>query len=402
MSAPAAVRARLPRNVIVFGIVSFLTDVSSEMIAPILPLFLVGLGAGPGFLGLVNGVADATASFLKLASGAAADRARSRKSLVVAGYLLSSVARPLMALAAAPWHVLGLRFADRAGKGIRTSPRDAMVAAATDPSQRGRAFGLHRAMDHAGAMAGSLLCFGLVSLLAAEHRVVFALAAVPGALAVLTLVVFVREERTVPRAVRAARIGERLGFTGPPLPARFVRYLGAVALFALASSSELFLVLKAVEVGIAPGLAVLTWVVLHAVRAALATAGGTLSDRIGRGRLILLGWTIHSATYLGFALCEEPWQFWAVIAVFGTASSLFEGPEKALVSELVADGVRGRAFGLYHFTVGMCALPASLGFGVLWERFGSPVAFVAGAVLAAAAALALAWALRHRAPGTEK
>jgi MFS family permease len=375
---------KLPRNVVWLGVVSLLTDVSSEMIYPLLPAFLITLGAGGTFVGLVEGVAETTSSVFKLLSGWWADRVRHKKPLVVLGYALASVARPLSAIAAAPWHVLAIRFADRVGKGLRTSPRDALIAEAADEAQRGAAFGYHRAMDHAGAILGTLFAFVLVSGLSLAPRAVFACAAVPALLALFALLVGVRETGALPRRPEPRAAG------ASPLPRRLLLYLVLVGLFTLANSSDMFLLLRAHELGVPLALAPLLWALLHVLKSLLSTSLGALSDRVGRLPLIAAGWLVYALTYAGFAVATQAWQVWGLFVLYGAYAALAEGAEKALVADLAPEGARGRAFGAFHFVVGITALPASLGFGVVWDRVGHGAAFGMAAVLAGAATTGLA------------
>jgi MFS family permease len=375
---------RLPATVVALGFVSLCTDLSSEMIVPLLPAFLTTLGAGGTLIGLIDGVAETTSAWLKLVAGTWADRAARRKPLVVAGYALASAARPMMAIITAPWHALVVRFVDRVGKGVRSSPRDALIADAAPAAQRGAAFGFHRAMDHAGALGGPLVAYALVTWGALSTRAVFALAAVPAAIAVVVLVAFVRE---APRARPAP--------DGPPaarasLPARFWRYLVVVALFTLASSSDMFLLLRAHELGVPTAHALLLWALLHLVRSTLSTPLGALSDRVPRRRLIVGGWLVYAAVYVAFAYASAPWHVWALFAAYGVYSAATEGAEKALVADLAPADARGRAFGWFNFVVGACALPASLGFGLVWDHVGHATAFLAAAGLAGLAAAGLA------------
>jgi MFS family permease len=375
----------LHRNVKALGFVSLLTDASSEMIYPLLPAFLTGpLRAGPALLGVIEGLAEALAALVKVVSGRLSDRLPRRKPLVVAGYGLSSVARPLVALATGPLHVLAVRLVDRLGKGVRGAPRDALLAEVTPTDQRGRAFGFHRAMDHAGAMAGPLLASGVL-LFTDDLRVVFATAAVPAALAVATLVVGVREERRAPAPTPT------VVDTSPavPLERGFRRYLVVLAVFTLGNSSDAFLLLRAQDAGLAVAFIPALWAWHHLVKAGGSTWGGTLSDRIGRRKAILLGWTAYGASYAGFALARSPLAIVALFALYGVFHALTEGPERALVADLAGPAARGRAFGLFHAVTGAMLLPASLLTGLLWQRFGGAAALGAGAALAGLAALGL-------------
>ena len=372
-----------------FGVVSLLTDASSEMIYPLLPAFLTRtLGAGPAFLGLVEGAAEATASLVKVASGWLSDHAPRRKPFVVAGYSLSSAVRPLVALATAPWHVLVVRIADRVGKGVRGAPRDALLAAVTPEAMRGRAYGFHRAMDHAGAMIGPLIASAAM-LFTRDLRVVFALAFVPAALAVAFLVLGVREEPVAkPTAAPLPRRGSE-GGPGPMSDRPFRRYLLVLAVFTLGNSSDAFLLLRAQEAGVALVFLPILWTLHHFVKAGASTWGGALSDRFGRRNTILAGWTAYATTYGGFALARTGLEVSLLFGLYGLFSALTEGPERALVADLAPAERRGTAFGFYHAVTGGMLLPASLLTGGLWQRFGAAAALGAGAGLAAVAALGL-------------
>jgi len=365
------------------GLVSLLTDVSSEMIYPLLPAFLTGpLRAGPAFLGVVEGLAETVAAFVKLESGRLSDRLRRRKPLIVAGYSLSSLVRPLVALAASPAHVLIVRVLDRVGKGMRGAPRDALVAEVTAATERGRAFGFQRAMDHAGAALGPVLASGLL-LVTGELRVVFALAAVPGALAVLALVRGVRED---PRAFAFTPVATA---AGAPLTPAFVRYLAVLALFTLGNSSDAFLLLRAEQAGIPLALLPLLWAAHHVVKASASTWGGALSDRAGRRPTILFGWSLYALSYAGFAIADGPLAMLALFVAYGLFHATTEGAERALVADLAGVASRGRAFGLFHAVTGALLLPASLLTGLLWQGFGAGMALLTGAALAGLAALGL-------------
>ena len=375
----------LPRTVKTLGAVSLLTDMSSEMIYPLLPAFLVGpLKAGPAFVGVVEGLAESVASATRLLAGRISDRLPRRKPLIVAGYGLSSLMRPLVAAAAAPWHVLAIRTADRIGKGLRGAPRDALLAEVTPAEDLGRAYGFHRGMDHLGAVAGPLIASGLL-LWRPDVRLVFALAAVPALASVLVLVLGVRE---APRAVPAAT-----GAASPavPLPPRLRRYLLVLAVFTLGNSSDAFLLLRAQQAGVGLPLVPVLWAALHVVRSSASAAGGTLSDRFGRRPVITAGWILYAVVYGGLALASRAWHVWALFAVYGLFSALTEGPERALVAELAPAAGRGGAFGAYYAVTGVMLLPASLLMGVLWQGFGAAWALGAGAALALSAALLL-WA----------
>jgi len=394
---------KLPRTVIGLGLVSLLTDFSSEMIYPLLSTFLVSLGATGVFIGLVEGIADATAALVKLASGAWADRRAHKKPLVVLGYSIASALRPLVALATAPWHVLAIRFGDRVGKGIRTSPRDAMIAQATPPDRRGAAYGFHRAMDHAGALVGPLAAYALLHFAGVSHRTIFALAAIPAAAALVVLLAAVREPREPVPAAAAAPAADPGAPADPQARPRLPRplyvYLALVGVFTLANASDQFLFLRARERGVALALLPVLWALHHAVKSLLATPLGALSDRLGRKRVIVAGWIVYAVAYAGFAFASAGWHIWALFVVYGAHFALTEGAEKALVADHAPAALRGRAFGAFHFVVGVAALPASLGFGLIWQHVGHRQAFLTSAGLALGAALALQLLLRPHRPG---
>ncbi len=394
-------RPKLGRNVIGLGAVSFFTDVSTEMIYPLLPVFLAGvLGANASFIGAIEGTAETTASLLKLLSGWWSDKVSSRKPFVVAGYLLASVVRPFTAAAQSASQVLAIRVTDRVGKGIRTSPRDALLADSAAPEARGRAFGFHAAADNAGAVLGPLVAFFILRLHSVglpgtgghllprdEHamRNVFWLSAIPAAIAMIVLVVVVRD---IPRHDSVAKPG-KAGATAT-LSGRFWGYLVVVLLFTLGNSTDAFLLLRANQLGVPVALAPILWALLNFVKSATGTYGGQLSDTIGRKPLIVGGWLLYAAVYFAFAWAGAPWQAWALFAVYGIFYGMTEGTEKALVADIVPAVRRGAAFGWYNLAIGLGALPASLIFGWIWDRSGSPSAFVFGATLALVAAILMA------------
>jgi MFS family permease len=376
---------RLPRTVVALGAVSLLTDLSSEMIYPLLPVFLsTALGAGPLVIGAIEGAAETVAALLKLASGWWSDRLPRRKPLVLAGYGIASLVRPLIGLVQSVGQVLAIRLADRAGKGIRGAPRDALIADAVDASQRGRAFGFHRAADHAGAVAGPLVAFALLAWVGVSLRMVFLLAAIPAAAAMIVLIFGVRESAREPVQAKDKTQLDRSG-----LSRRFWAYLGVLMVFTLGNSTDALLILRANELGVSAAIVPILWAVLHVVKSASSTPGGVLSDRLGRRPLIVSGWLVYAAVYLGFAYASETWHAWALFIVYGLYFGMTEGVEKALVADLVPARVRGAAFGWYNLTIGLAALPASLLFGGLWQAYGVETAFMTGAGLALLAAIGL-------------
>jgi len=385
----------LSRNVLALGLVSLLNDVSSEMIYPLLPLFLTTvLGAGQLYVGLVEGLAESAASLTKLLSGWLSDRLGQRKRLVIVGYALSSLSRPLVALALAPWHVLTVRFSDRLGKGLRTSPRDALIAASTSPEVMGRAFGFHRSMDHLGAVIGPLATVALLGVLGHRLRTIFLLAAIPGIVSVLVLLLGVTE---IHAPAGRSRTGAPNGL--PPLDRRLAFFLLVVTIFTLGNSSDAFLLLRAQETGIAVTQLPLLWVLLHVVKAATGMPGGILSDLHGRRGTIVTGWLVYAVAYLGFGHATRAWQIWALFAGYGLYFGLTEGVERALIADLVPEARQATAFGLYYCCVGVAALPSSLLMGYLYQGFGAAPAFTLGAILAGVSALLLTGLRRLPPPG---
>jgi len=377
-------------NVLVLGLVSFFTDVSSEMIYPLLPLFLTGvLGAGPAFLGVIEGVAESSASLLKLISGIVSDRVQNRKRLVLFGYTISALMRPLIGAAGSAFTVLLIRTGDRVGKGIRTSPRDALIADSVEPSLRGKAYGFHRSMDHAGALVGPLIATLLLSYFVTDLRTVFWLAAIPGFIAVALIVWKVSETERV--TITKGKL--RLSWL-PAGPLR--RYLLILFLFTLGNSSDAFLLLKAGTLGVPVFRIPLLWTFFHLMKMLSSMPFGALSDRVGRRSVIISGWSVYSLSYLGFGFATDEWQIWLLFAVYGLFYGLTEGVEKAYVADMSDPALRGVAFGWYNLAIGAGALPASLLFGLLWQRMGGVAPFLFGAVLSGVSALLLLLLVRDR------
>lgn len=397
-------KKRLPRTVIILGVVSLLNDVSSEMIYPLLPLFLRDhLKASVAFVGLVEGIAETTASLLKLVSGWVSDRVGRHKLLTFIGYALAGTARPLLATVTAAWQVLVLRFIDRVGKGIRTSPRDVLLANACDESIRGMAFGFHRAMDHFGAAIGPFLASAVLLFAPGDYRLLFALAAVPALLSLFALWFGVPEMVHQPpergseqeRGDETQETATKFSKAWSGLPTTFQWYLVALFLFTLSNSSDAFLLLRAKDAGISEKAVPLLWAWLHIVKSTTSTHGGILSDKLGRTRAIVLAWLVYSGVYTAFALLQSAWQVWLVFAIYGLHFGLTEGAERALVADLLPPEKRGRGYGAFHFVVGVGMMPASVLFGLLWQLWGFKAAFFFGAGLALGAAGLLATKVRR-------
>lgn len=375
---------RLPKAVLALGFVSFLTDFSSEMIYPLLPAFVSTLpGGGPGALGLIEGLAEFIASMLKVFSGVWADKFGKRKPMVLGGYALAGIARPLIGLANAWPVVLFLRVLDRVGKGLRTSPRDAMLADVAPPEIRARAFGFHRGMDHAGAAVGGL-AGSLLLALGFGMRSVFLLAAIPAAAVMFVLVFSVRETGT---KRSSSELRPKFSFKG--LPLRFRQYLFALLLFNLGNSSDVFLLLRLTKGGVALMWIPLLWSAQHLFRSVANIYCGRLADLIGRKPLIGMGWILYACVYILFALKISVVLLVGIFLIYGIFYGLTEPAERALVGDLTSPDILGTAFGAYNGVVGFAALPASMLFGLLWQKFGFAVPFGIGAALALAAATTL-------------
>jgi MFS family permease len=372
------ISAKIPKNVLLLGIVSFLTDVSSDMVYPILPIFLSEvLHSSTVFIGLIEGVAESTASILKVFSGWLSDRLGKRKFLVSLGYSLSSLGKPVLSIVNAGWQVLGLRFLDRFGKGVRTSPRDAMIADSTPPESRGLSYGFHRAMDSGGAVLGPLLAFILLPLIHKNYRTLFLIASVPAILSVLTLYVFVKEGKKIrEKIINLPSL--KLSSFHP----KFKIFLVGAILFTLGNSSDAFLFLRAKGLNVSVVYIPILWMVLNLVYALVSSPAGALSDRIGRKSLIVSGLFIYALVYFGFAFATQPIHAWILFAVYGLYYGLADGTMRAYIADLVSEEKRATAFGIYHGAVGLMALPASLIFGWLWQSAGVSIAFIFGAGLA--------------------
>ena len=389
---------KLHPNIWVVTATSFLTDISSEMIVYLIPLFLSNvLGVRMAFIGLIDGVAETTASLVKIYSGALSDKIGKRKWLAVLGYAISTVAKPFLYFANGWGGVLGVRFADRVGKGIRTAPRDALVAASTDETNRGFAFGLHRAGDTAGAFIGigiAALIIWLTQTNAAllsvnTFRIAVLASIIPAVLAVIVL------------GVGAADLGGsgkgsgvmRLSLKG--MDARFKSFLFIVVLFTLGNSSDSFIILRAQERGLSVLQTMFMLMTFTAIYTILSGPLGALSDKIGRRKLIIGGWFAYGLVYLGFALAQAGWQIWTLFGLYGIYYAATEGVAKALVADLVSESQRGTAYGLFNAAIGITALPASLLAGLLWQGagtwagFGPSAPFLFGATLALLASLLL-------------
>src|SRR5688572_3458785 len=387
---------KLPANVVTIGVVSLLNDASSEIIYPFLPLFLATtLGASASAIGIIEGAAESISSLLKLFAGNLSDRLGKRKFLVVFGYALAAFARPLLAFAGSWQQVLAIRLGDRVGKGIRSSPRDAMIADTVRIEQRGLAFGFHRAMDHSGAVLGPLIGYALAVLFAGNFTQIFLVAAIPGFMAVL-VALFVMRESPVVRTDKTKPV--KLSLSG--FDSNFKKYLLILALFTLSNSSDAFLILRAQDSGVSAVIIPLLWAAHHGSKVLSSLYGGDLSDRLGRKRLIVSGWVLYAAVYAGFAFVNNAYSVWALFLIYGIYFGLVEGAEKALVADLVRPEQRGTAYGLYNLAFGITVFPASLLMGMIWDWKGPGTAFLVNAVMGATAAVLLLIFVRIRVSNT--
>jgi MFS family permease len=383
---PDEVRSfRLPRVVKSLGWVSLFTDVATEMVYPLLPVFLQSIGAGAQALGLMEGIAESVSAVVKWFSGRSSD-GRSRKPFVLAGYALATVVRPLLAVATSAWHVIAIRTTDRIGKGIRSAPRDALVAHSVPPERRGHAFGFHNMMDNLGAAGGPLIAFALVQGLGWPLRTVFAITLLPGLLAVAVIVWGVKEPEVATSPLAHAGPGT-VGRTA--LPRKLRAYLALVALFTLGASADSFLMLRMSDLGLAAGWIPIAWISLNASKAVLNIPGGKLSDRFGRARTQVAGWIVYATAYALFPMTRSIPGTWALLVGYGAYYGLTEGGEKALVADLAPAESRGRAYGALHAVTGLAVLPANAVFGVLYAHHVQ-LAFWASSGCACAAAIGLA------------
>ena len=383
MSLPSS-PYRLPRVVRSLGWVALFTDVATEMAYPLLPGLLKSLGGGAQALGLMEGIAESTSAIVKWLSGRSSD-SRPRKPFVLVGYALATVARPLLAIASSPWHVIAIRTTDRLGKGLRTAPRDALLSHAVPPERRGHAFGFHNMMDNLGAAVGPLLATALLRGFGWSLRTVLALTIVPGTVAVITIVRGVEEVGPLETAKRNAGSTDE---ANRPLPGRLRAYLALVALFTLGASADSFLLLRLSDLGLALGWLPVAWVSLNAAKALVNIPGGKLSDRLGRKTTQVAGWGLYALVYTLFPFAHSVSTTWCLFAIYGAYYGLTEGGEKALVTDLVPPAARGRAFGALHAITGLAVLPANAVFGALYARHLA-LAFWLGAGFAGAAALGL-------------
>ncbi len=400
-------KSAIPRPVWFLGWTSLFTDAATETIYPLLPVYLSRvLGASAVSLGIIEGVAEAVNSLLRVASGYWSDRRSRRRPIVIAGYALSSIARPFIALTTTWPQVLLIRVLDRTGKGIRSAPRDALLAQFATPATRGRIFGFHEAMDHVGAIIGPLVATVFLFFVPEGYRLLFGLTAIPGAIAV-SMLFFVDEDAGPPNPPTTNHpttnhpTTNHPTTTHHPIPGRLIALMGVLLVFSLGNSADAFLLLRLSAALGGATYVPLLWASIHVVKSSLSTWAGTLSDRLGRKQMIIAGWLVYALVYLGFAVSTSPRAFIAWFLFYGVYFAFAEGPAKALVADLTPDDRRGAAFGVYNATIGIGALIASIVFGYVYEHFSAPAAFTMGASLGGAAAVLLLFVRTNPEPRTE-
>ena len=398
------------RNIYLLGAVSFFNDFASEMIYPLIPVFINSvLGLGAAFIGIIEGIAETTNSLIKLFSGYFSDKFNKRKAFVIAGYTISNLLRPLIGIVSSWGGLLFLRFSDRVGKGIRTAPRDALIGDCAPVQRRGFAFGFHRSMDHLGAVVGSLVASLILYVFLLDIRKVFLLSIIPGIIAILIIIFGVKE---VTRKINGQKKslgtnaikGENsdtkkdgkivkksiLNFREfKTLGGRFSYFLSILVIFALGNSTDAFLLLRASDLGIKTAAIPLLWAVHHISKAIFSTLGGHISDKLGRKTMIICGWVVYFLTYFGFAFANVPYMIWVLFVFYGLFFGFTEGVEKAFVCDMVPKDNLGTAYGFYNLAIGLSALPASLIFGFVWKVFSFKAAFIMGACIAAVALIML-------------
>ena len=374
----------LQRNVFFVGLTSFLTDTTSKMIYAVMPMFLLTLGATKTELSLIEGIAESTASLLKALSGLWSDKIGKNKPFMIVGYAFTAILSPLFSIVTSPFQVLIIRFSERVGKGIRTAPRDSLIAASSALDQKGRSFGFHKAMDNSGAIIGPLMAFGILLLFPGDYRRVFLFAAIPGLLGLISVILFVKEAKQDKEKL-VGRISLK------DFPKKYYCFLAIVFIFTLGNSTDALLLVKASDVGIAAAFIPLTYLVFNAVSVVFAVPAGILSDRIGRERLIIFGYLLYSAVYFGFGRTHGKVTVILLFALYGIYSATTDGVQKALVSDLIDKNKSGTGLGIYNCLLGVTLLPASVIGGLLYDKVGNgaPFYFGAGTALIAAVLMLL-------------
>ena len=364
-----------PRNVFVLGLVSLFMDISSEMIYPLIPLYLNNvLHSSKTSIGIIEGIAESTASILKVFSGWLSDRLGKRKALIFWGYGISVFSRPILATATSWMHVLIYRFTDRVGKGVRTAPRDAIIADSTRKEILGKAFGFHRSMDTVGAMIGPGIAFALMGLFHNSIQTVFWISMIPGALAILTIALFVKD-------VQGSRGTEKPKISLKGFDRKFKAFLFIVAIFTLGKTSDAFLVLRAQDLGVRTGLIPALYLVFNLVSASLSTPAGIMADRVGKRRVILVSYILFSLIFVGFAYATNEIHAWILFGIYGIFVAINEGVQRAYVATIIKPEIKGTGYGIYHTIIGLAALPSSIIGGALWQNIGPQALFFYGAAM---------------------
>lgn len=381
-------RRRLQPQVILVSVMSLFNDSASEMIYPLLPVFLTTtLGATPFIVGMIEGSAEAVSSILKYFAGTFSDRLTRRKPFIITGYTLATISRGWIAVAGRWPSVLAARLLDRTGKGLRSAPRDALIADVTEPQNRGKAFGFHRAMDHTGAVLGPLLAMFFLDALHLPMRTVFMIAVIPGVIGIVMLTVWLKENG----ATGFSPSTDGLKPVPPSLlPARFWAALGAIALFSLANSSDVYLILQAHKAGVATGLLPLLWSAHHVIKSLFSTQASARSDRVGRKRMLIAGWAVYALVYFAFPFAHSLGMFLLLFLAYAIPFTLAEGTERAWISDFLPAEIRGKGFGFYYLTTGLFVLGGTAIFGALYQNVSPFAAFATGGILALAAAAAVA------------
>ncbi len=369
-----------PRNILFTGLTSFLTDTSVKMIYSVMPMFLMSIGASKASLGLIEGVAESTASLIKGLSGFWSDKIGKNKPFMLIGYALSAVILPLYAFVVSPVHVLILRFAERFGKGIRTAPRDSLIAGSVTNNETGRSFGLQKAMDNSGAIAGPLLAFALLSLFPGNYRLIFILAGIPAMLGIFVIIFGIREIRK-----SKAELFQKFRFRD--FSRRYYLFLAIIFIFTLGNSTDALLLVKANEAGIKVAFIPLVYLITNTVAVIAAIPLGTLSDRVGKEKVLVAGFLIYAVVYFLFSSADERGVLIMLFAMYGLYSAATDGVQKAFVSDMVDRNKRGTGLGIYNALIGITLLPASVVAGILYDKVNSSIPFRLGALLALLAAV---------------
>ncbi|RJE49296.1 MULTISPECIES: MFS transporter [unclassified Dehalobacter] len=370
----------IEKNIFFVGLTSFLTDTTTKMIYSVMPLFLMSLGATKTELSLIEGIAESTASVLKALSGWWSDKIRKNKPFMVIGYAFTAVLSPMFSVVTSPLQILLIRFTERVGKGIRTAPRDSLIAASSEDGNKGKNFGFHKAMDNSGAIVGPLLAAGILLLFPNDYRLVFLIAAIPGLLGLINIICFVKEAKSEKM--------EPLGkITLKDFPKKYYAFLGIIFIFTMGNSTDALLLVKASDIGIKDSLIPMIYLVFYAVSALFSVPAGMLSDKIGRERLIIFGYLLYSILYFGFGRTNSGTVLVLLFALYGLYSAATDGVQKALVSDLVSKDKRGTGLGIYNSLVGITLLPASVIAGLLYDHVNYSVPFYYGSVMALIAAL---------------